>query len=423
MEFSTADWVLRDWSPVEIAKSLSHLPGFVYLDSSLDGEGMERSVSVIAAEPTAGYTGSLFVEEDFAKLAAALAGGMAKTRSGGDLGLPGAGLYGAIEYDGRFRFGSYRRVLVYDHHRQSWSGDFSLIKQAIVPRSEPDRPSFGPVRYDLEEVQFCRGVERAKDYITSGDIYQVNLSHAARAVAEKPLTGRQRFQLYQAFREISPAPFAAYLDLGDEQLLSSSPELFLRMSGRTILTSPIKGTRPRFRDTDADERSAYELKTSSKEIAELIMITDLERNDLGQVCEFGSVEPVELLELQRFAQVFHLVSTVRGQLREHVSHLDALKACYPGGSITGAPKKRAREIISEIETTDRGYYTGAIGYLGFNGESQFNIAIRTASLKEGMQLSYHTGAGIVADSEPGKEWQETLHKAAGFERLVAGFSG
>ena len=161
-----------------------------------------------------------------------------------------------------------------------------------------------------------------------------------------------------------------------------------------------------------DEKSAYDLITSAKEVAELVMITDLERNDLGQVCEYGSVVATELLKLERYAQVFHLVSTIEGTLRKEVDHLDAFRACFPGGSITGAPKKRAREIISELEPCPRGLYTGAIGCFGFNGESRFNIAIRTLIAEAG-ELHFQVGAGIVADSVPEKEWEETLHKAAG----------
>jgi anthranilate/para-aminobenzoate synthase component I len=194
------------------------------------------------------------------------------------------------------------------------------------------------------------------------------------------------------------------------------------MSGRLARTRPIKGTRPRRADATADEKSAFDLITSPKEVAELLMITDLERNDLGQVCEFGSVRATELLKLERYEQVFHLVSTVEGQLRPEVDHLAALRACFPGGSITGAPKRRARQIITELERDPRGLYTGAIGWFGFNGESQFNIAIRTVVI-EGDRAHFHVGAGIVADSSPEREWQETLDKAAGIllaaERLGA----
>jgi len=185
------------------------------------------------------------------------------------------------------------------------------------------------------------------------------------------------------------------------------------MSGPHIETRPIKGTRPRSTDPDEDARLAFELQTSEKERAELVMITDLLRNDLGRVCEFGSVRVPDLLRLERFAQVQHLVSTVEGRLRAGATHFDAFASCFPGGSITGAPKIRAMEIIDELEPVTRGPYTGCIGYLGFNRESQLNIAIRTAVCTED-RAWFHVGAGIVADSAPSAEYEETMAKAAGF---------
>jgi anthranilate/para-aminobenzoate synthase component I len=187
----------------------------------------------------------------------------------------------------------------------------------------------------------------------------------------------------------------------------------LRLSGSHIQTRPIKGTRPRSSDPTRDAQLAYELQTSAKEMAELVMITDLLRNDLGKVCEFGSVQVPELARLERFAQVQHLVSTVEGRLRRDVTHFSALASCFPGGSITGAPKFRAMEIIDELEPIARGPYTGAIGYLGFNRESQLSIIIRTAICKDRM-IYFHAGAGIVADSDPGAEYDETMAKARGF---------
>ena len=196
-------------------------------------------------------------------------------------------------------------------------------------------------------------------------------------------------------------------------MASSSPELFLRLSGSHIQTRPIKGTRPRGADPTRDAQLAYELQTSAKELAELVMITDLLRNDLGKVCEFGSVQTPELARLERFAQVQHLVSTVEGRLRKDVTHLAALASCFPGGSITGAPKFRAMEIIDELEPVARGPYCGCHGYLGFNRESQLSITIRTAICKDGL-AHFNVGAGIVADSNPEAEYEETLAKAAGF---------
>jgi anthranilate/para-aminobenzoate synthase component I len=213
--------------------------------------------------------------------------------------------------------------------------------------------------------------------------------------------------------DVSPAPFSAFFNFGDFQIASSSPELFLRLSGSHIQTKPIKGTRPRDPEPTRDAQLAYELQTSAKELAELVMITDLLRNDLGRVCEFGSVQVPELARLERFAQVQHLVSTIEGRLRPDVTHFAALASCFPGGSITGAPKFRAMEIIDELEPIARGPYCGCHGYLGFNRESQLSITIRTAICKDGL-AHFHVGAGIVADSNPEAEYEETLAKAAGF---------
>ena len=260
---------------------------------------------------------------------------------------------------------------------------------------------------NLSRAEFIAAVERAQRYIRQGDIYQVNLSHRLTALCDSA------WSLFQKLAAVSPAPFSAFLDAGDFQLASSSPEQFLRMSGSHIVTRPIKGTRPRDNDTTRDAQLAYELQTSAKELAELVMITDLLRNDLGRICQFGSVAVPELAKLEKFAQVQHLVSTVEGRLREDVTHFAALAASFPGGSITGAPKFRAMEIIDELEKISRGAYCGCIGYLGFNRESQLNIAIRTAVCKDG-RAHFNVGAGIVADSNPVAEYEETLAKARGF---------
>ncbi len=261
---------------------------------------------------------------------------------------------------------------------------------------------------NLGRDAFISKVAAAQRYICRGDIYQVNLSH--RLTTESPFTG---WELFERLSAVSPAPFAAFLDCGEFQIASSSPEQFLRLSGSHIVTRPIKGTRPRAADPTRDAQLAYELQTSAKELAELVMITDLLRNDLGRVCEYGSVQTPDLARLEKFAQVQHLVSTVEGRLRRDVTHFAAFAACFPGGSITGAPKFRAMEIIDELEPVSRGPYCGAIGYLGFNRESQLSIAIRTAICKDGL-AHFNVGAGIVADSSTAAEYEETLAKAAGF---------
>lgn len=269
------------------------------------------------------------------------------------------------------------------------------------------------IQSTLSRDQFLRAVQQAQWYIKHGHIYQVNLSHRIQAPWTQPT-----FAFYQNLQATSPAPFSAWLNAGDFQVASSSPEQFLRISGQHITTRPIKGTRPRSPDPNRDAQLAYELQTSTKEMAELIMITDLLRNDLGRVCEFGSVQVPDLARLERFAHVQHLVSTVTGVLRPGITHAAALAACFPGGSITGAPKIRAMQIIDELEPVIRGVYTGCIGYLGFNRESQLSIAIRTALLTHG-NVFFPVGAGIVADSIPEAEYTETLDKAAGFFAVLS----
>ncbi len=393
--------------PAEAAAGLAHRPGFVFLDSALESRG---AISLLASDPEMILDGG---PDDWGRLEAVLADRRVET---GDSGLPHGAALGWFGYDGRFRFGLYPHLLVYIHGEDRWLafGEPELPERDAAPA--PGRaPVFQP---EIEASTYHAMVRRAQGYIAAGDIYQVCLAHRFRAEWAGPT-----WPFYASLRHYSPAPFAGYLALGDTTLLGASPESFLHLSGRHIRTRPIKGTRPRRDAGDADERSAYELITSPKEIAELVMITDLERNDLGQVCEFGSVRVTDLLRLERFEQVFHLVSTIEGTLRPGLSHLDALAACFPGGSISGAPKKRAREIIAELEPAPRGIYTGAVGFFGFNDESRFNIAIRSV-VQRGGEATFHVGAGIVADSVAEHEWEETLHKAAGIllaaERMAAG---
>ena len=281
------------------------------------------------------------------------------------------------------------------------------LEEDRSPRLQTNRPR-PTVISNCSRAEFIRRANRAREYIRAGDIYQVNLSH--RLTLEHKVSS---LELFEALLSVSPAPFAAYLECGDFQIVSSSPEMFLRMSGGRIETRPIKGTRPRSPDPTRDAQLAYDLQSSPKETAELIMITDLLRNDLGKVCEFGSVQTPELVRLERYPQVQHLVSAVEGRLRTEVDHLKAFASCFPGGSITGAPKFRAMEIIDELEQAGRGPYTGALGYLGFNRESQLSIIIR-AAICTAEAVYFPVGAGIVADSRPEHEYEETLAKAQGF---------
>ncbi|MCB1225240.1 MAG: anthranilate synthase component I family protein [Verrucomicrobiales bacterium] len=283
----------------------------------------------------------------------------------------------------------------------------------LAAAAPPPALRFAP---QLDAEAFISRVRRAQAYIAAGDIYQVNLAYPWTATCPPHVSS---LHLYHRLRAASAAPHAAFAELADCHVLSASPELFLRLSGRRVTTRPIKGTRPRFpTDPTRDAAARAELLASEKERAELLMITDLERNDLGRVCEFGSVKVPALWQVETFPQVFHLVSTVTGHLAPGISHAAAFRACFPGGSITGAPKKRALEIIHELEPHPRGLYTGAIGGFAFSGESFWNIAIRTA-VRIGSTLTFHTGAGIVADSDPTLEYEETQHKAAG---LLAAWS-
>lgn len=294
---------------------------------------------------------------------------------------------------------------VWKRHLQSPTADLE---------EPPTPPTCDDVRSSFTREAFVENVRRAQAYILAGDIYQVNL--ARRIDAPWPGDG---LDFFRRLLDASPSPFAAFLADDGFSIASSSPELFLRMSGSHAITRPIKGTRPRSDDPVRDAQLMYELQRSEKEMSELVMITDLLRNDLGRVSEYGSVQVPELVRLERFAQVQHLVSTVEGRMRDGLTHLDVLESCFPGGSITGAPKIRAMEIIDELEPVARGPYTGCIGYLGFNRESQLSIAIRTAVIQDG-RAWFHVGAGIVADSIPEAEYDETSAKARGLLSALTG---
>lgn len=384
--------------PWEAARRLAHLPGLVFLDSSAGGPGAESRIAVCPEEVIEGVT-----EGDWERLREAMKG---------RAGMPGMAA-GYVEYEGRFRFGLYGAALRFSHGDGRWAVDGAAPGAGEMAAELVH----GPIMFRPERLaeDYEAMVKRAQEYIASGDVYQVNLAH--RFCARWSGRMEEALGFYGRLRECSPAPYGALIcEEGGRVIASASPELFLGMEGREIVTRPIKGTRPRGATASADTEAERELTSSAKERAELVMITDLERNDLGQVCEYGSVHARELLKLERYAQVHHLVSTVTGRLRGDVDHIGALRACFPGGSVTGAPKKRAREIIRELEGGPRGVYTGAIGYLGYDGRSGFNIAIRTAVLEGDGRAHFHAGAGIVADSQPRKEWEETLWKAAGLVR-------
>ena len=247
-------------------------------------------------------------------------------------------------------------------------------------------------------------VRRCIEYIAAGDIFEVNLSQRFSG----PLT-MPPYEAYRYLRQINPAPFASYLNFGDGVIASASPERYMLLQGRDVETRPIKGTRPRGTDPESDQRLRAELENSEKDRAELVMIIDLERNDLGRVCEFGSVRVPDLIRLEEYATVFHLVSTVVGRLLPDKDAVDLIRASFPGGSITGAPKVRSMEIIDELEPFRRSVYTGSIGYIDFNGDADLNIVIRTFIIKD-QRAYFQVGGAIVSDSDPAAEYLETLDK-------------
>lgn len=275
----------------------------------------------------------------------------------------------------------------------------------------------GQVTSNMTATQYAEAFQAIQQFIHAGDCYQVNLAQRFRVAA----TG-DAFSAYCKLRELSPAPFMAWMNVGQAdkpiQILSASPERFLRVVGGAVETRPIKGTRPRHKDMQQDAKNARELQHSRKDQAENLMIVDLLRNDLGKVCQTGSVQVSELFTLESFTNVHHLVSTVRGKLAENMTAVDVLRACFPGGSITGAPKLRAMQIIESLEPDSRGVYCGAIGYIGFDGNMDMNIPIRTA-VYQNQKFDFWAGGGIVADSEMEKEYKETWDKASAMLELIA----
>jgi para-aminobenzoate synthetase component 1 len=290
-----------------------------------------------------------------------------------------------------------------------------LVRLFASPARERARAPFrvtSPVVSNMSAHGYARRFRRAHDYIRNGDCYQVNLAQRFCATA----TG-DPWPAYRALREINPAPFSAYLSTPYARVLCASPERFLRLEGRRVETRPIKGTRPRAQDPRLDAELAEALQRSEKDRAENVMIVDLLRNDLSKSCALGSVRVPKLFELESYATVHHLVSTVTGELRPECDALDLLRGCFPGGSVTGAPKLRAMQIIEELEPHRRGVYCGAIGYIGFDGTMDLNIAIRTLVCSRGT-IRCWAGGGIVADSRAEDEYRETFDKAAALLRLL-----
>ena len=325
-------------------------------------------------------------------------------------------------------------VVAFDHARRSLSlianvldGDMDSANRSLdeiqariraaLPPSE-QRAATSSITYsNMAQQKFEAMVRQAKDYIAAGDIYQVVLSQ--RFSRE---TSAEAFDVYRAVRRLNPSPYMFFFDFGlvdDEPyyLVGSSPEMFVRLEGRTASLRPIAGTRPRGADSDADAALAIELLADPKERAEHVMLVDLGRNDLGRVCEYGTVNVSEFFNVERYSHVMHIVSHVEGKLRPELTAFDLVRAAFPAGTVSGAPKVRAMEIIAELEPDARGPYAGMVGYFGFDGTMDTCLAIRTM-IGRGKTFSVQAGAGIVADSDPSTEFQETVNKASAMLRAI-----
>jgi para-aminobenzoate synthetase component 1 len=425
-------------------------PGLVFLDSALRHENLGR-YSFIAADPVhrlvtrgdattidgVAYAGSPF--DAIAHLLARYPIEQVPNLPPFQTGLAGHFGYGLRHHiesvptharsDHGFpdlELGWYDTVIAVDHreHRAYVfaSGDQAAARTewALARLDRKPRPASPDWEIepepDLTADHYRRAVRRTIDYIEAGDIYQANITQ--RFQADLP-PGFDRLALYDALRQRNPATFAAFIDFGETALLSSSPERFLKIEEGVIETRPIKGTRPRGSNPALDAALGRELLASEKDRAENLMIVDLLRNDLGRVAKLGSVQVPVLIGLESYATVHHLVSVVTAALDDDKGAVDLLRAAFPGGSVTGAPKIRAMEIIAELEPIERGPYCGAIGYLSAGGAMDTNIVIRTM-LIDGDRITFQVGGGIVADSDPQAEWEESLTKAKALIETLAG---
>ena len=287
----------------------------------------------------------------------------------------------------------------------------AMLRQPVEAPQEKPSPAM-QASSEFEQAGFMKAVERAKKYIYDGDIMQVVLSQRMRVpFTAAPLT------LYRALRALNPSPYMFYFDMGDFHVVGSSPEILVRLENGVVTLRPIAGTRPRGGTREADLAMEKDLLSDPKERAEHVMLMDLGRNDVGRVAEIGSVKVSESMVVERYSHVMHIVSNVEGKLKAGLDAMAVLKASFPAGTVSGAPKVRAMEIIEELEPSKRGIYAGAVGYLGFSGDMDLAIALRTAVIKDGT-LYVQAGAGIVADSVPENEWTETQHKARALLRAA-----
>jgi para-aminobenzoate synthetase component I len=434
--------------PLAALRSIAHLPYPFLLHSSAAG-GRARW-SFFGADPFA-----VFGPGDYEAGRSAWRS-FARKRSGGPAGLPnvpfsgGAVGYWAYDFGRRLErlpsiaaddlglpdvmLALYDVVGAYDHEAgRAWAISSGLpLEGAAGERRAAERldgfvkllatrrgQAAAPARETLAHPQstftpdgYRAAVQRVKDLIAAGDLFQANLSQRWTLPVEPAEPVARALALTESLATCSPSPHAAFFGAGDHAIASASPERFFELRGRRVETRPIKGTRPRGADPGEDRRLAQELLASAKDRAENVMIVDVLRNDLGRVCETGSVETVALCELEAFAQVFHLTSTVTGTLAEGRDAFDLLHASFPGGSITGAPKIRAMEVLERLEPVRRHLYTGSIGYLDWSGDADWSIAIRTAIVTR-QAIHFAAGGGVTADSDPDAEYRETLDKAEG----------
>lgn len=320
----------------------------------------------------------------------------------------------------------YENIIIFDHeNNKTYITALGFIDNSIedIYNTILEKYSDEETEVELEEKntefhsnftkdEYMRAISRMREYIRDGDMYIANMTRNVWCDNYD-----DSFYIYENLRTINPAPFAAYMDCGDFQIISSSPERFMYVQDRKVYTRPIKGTRPRGQNIEEDNKNREELMNSEKDKSELLMIVDLERNDLSKVCKASSVKVTDLFKIEEYATVFHLVSEIEGELEEGVSSVKCIRECYPGGSITGAPKIRAMEIIEELEGLKRNIYTGCIGYFDLRGNCDFNIAIRTI-IKKGNKAYFGVGGGITYESDAEAEWYETIDKAKALMRVL-----
>jgi len=288
-----------------------------------------------------------------------------------------------------------------------------LPEALVLAQPAPEPPMAAALERTMSEAVFLDAVQRSKNEIMAGELMQVQVSQRASLAFQAPA-----LSLYRALRGVNPSPYMYYFDFADHHVVGASPEILVRLAGDTMTVRPIAGTRPRGADAQQDAAIAEELLADPKERAEHVMLIDLGRNDVGRVAMPGSVRVTEQMVIERYSHVMHIVSNVEGRITPGRDAIDVLKASFPAGTVTGAPKVRAMQLIDELEPVKRGVYSGAVGYLGFNGDMDMAIAIRTAVVKAG-KLHVQAAAGVVADSDPQSEWQETQHKARALLRAAA----